>query len=319
MNDFTGKILLFFTLALILAARVYILLRQLWTLPGKNGPGYFLGVGVPQSFYSGPGVEWLRRYRRMLLLEHFAEAVFLAAILALRRWDWIPLTALGAVTLTAAMFGFTLYARRALGARPGECPTVGVSLVPRRLGDYLSWPAEALVCAIVACSWFLLLAYGDEGIRWREAVVETWVILGLLPGKIVLVRSSFPLPAERTREHANFEDAQRRYGLRVMDALGWFLTAILFVYSLQHAWPAVQSLAWLSGTLAGAVLLLGLYMTIAIVRGQGRLLSMSRGLRPAGSWSAPFRGAQWVSRSGLAWFVVWFGGMLVLFAVLEGS
>src|SRR5206468_3113412 len=114
---------------------------------------------------------------------------------------------------------------------------VGVTLETRRLSDYISWPVEALVVGIVACSWFLLLTKRDAQVHWQEVAVDTWVVLGLLPGKIVLVRSSLPLPADRAEEHYRWQDAQRHYGLRVFDALGWFLTAVLFAYALQHAWP----------------------------------------------------------------------------------
>ena len=317
MSGPADSILLLFTLAIIVPARVYILVRQLWNLPLRHGPEYFLGAGVPPSFYGGPGIAWLKRYRTVLLLEHLSEALFLMVVLALRRWDMIPLTALGAITFTMTMFGFALYSRRVLGAHPPELSAVGAVLETRRLGGYISWPVEALVFGIVACSWFLLLTLGDALIRWRQVIVNTWVVLGLLPGKIVLVRSAFPLPAGRVEEHYRLQDAQRRYGLEVFDALGWFLTAVLFVYALKHSWPAMQSKAPLHWLLTGLVLAIGLYMTAVIVRGQGRLIAMGRNLRPAGSWSAPFRGAQWVSRPGLAWFAAWFGGIVALLILLQ--
>jgi hypothetical protein len=317
MSALADNILLLSSLAIIVPARVYVLVRQLWRWPLRNGPGYFLGVEVPAAFYEGPGIQWLKRYQSVLLIEHLAEAFFLIAILALGRWDMIPLTALGAITLTMTLFAFALYTRRVLGANPPQLTAVGAVLETRRLGDYISWPVEALVFATVACSWFLLLTRGDALVRWQEVVVDTWVVLGLLPGKIVLVRSGFPLPAGRVEEHYRLQDAQRRYGLRVFDALGWFLTAVLFAYALQHSWPAMQADSSLGWLLSGLVFAIGLYMTIVIVRGQGRLIAMGRNLRPAGSWSAPFRGTQWVSRPGLAWFAAWFGGIVVLLIFLR--
>lgn len=317
MSGPTDKILLLSSLAILVPARVYVLVRQLWKFPLHNGPEYFLGVEVPPFFYQGPGIQWLKRYRTILLLEHFAEALFLITILALGRWDMIPLTALGAVTFTLTMFGFVLYTRRALGANPRERSAVGLALERRRLSDYISWPMEALLVGIVACSWFLLLTQGDARVRWQEVMIDTWVVLGLLPGKIVLVRSSFPLPADRAEEHYRLQDANRHYGLRVFDALGWFLTAVLFAYALQHAWPAMEAIIPLRWLLTGVVFVMALYMTTVIVRGQGRLMAMGRDLRPAGSWSAPFRGAQWLSRPGLAWFAAWFGGILVLLVFLR--
>jgi hypothetical protein len=313
MNSPTEKFLLLSSIVIILPARIYVLVWQLWKLPLRNGPGYFLGVEVPPSFHNGSGIQWLRRYHTVLLLEHLAEALFLIAILTMRRWDMIPLTALGAVTFTVTMFGFMLYTRRALGSNPPPRSAVGITLHTRRLGDYISWPTEALVIGIVACSWILLLARGDAQVRWQQVVVYTWVVLGMLPGKIILVRSSLPLPADQAEEHYRLQDAQRHYGLRVFDVFGWFLTAVLLAYALQHTWPAAQAILPLRWLLIAAVFVLGLYMTAVIVRGQGRLMAMGRDLRPAGSWSAPYRGAQWMSRPGLTWF----GGIIVLLLILR--
>jgi hypothetical protein len=311
------RLLALLSLAIIVPARIYVLARQLWSFPLRNGSGYFLGIEVPAHFYDGPGTRWLKRYRAVLVFEHSAETLFLLGILALRRWDLVPLTALGAVTFIASMFGFLLYARRTLGGHPPERSAVGLVLERRRLRDYIRWPVDALVFAIVASSWILLLGYGYAQVNWREAIVDTWVVLGLLPGKVVLVRSSFPLPAERAEEHYRWQDAQRRFGLRAFDVLGWFWSAVLFVYALRHSWPAMQAgtpLAWL---FTFVVIVLGLYMTFVVVRGQGRLMAMGRDLRPAGSWSAPFRGAQWMSRPGLVWFACWFGGIVALHTFLR--
>jgi len=317
MSGPTDMVLLLSSLGIIVAARVYVLVRQLWNLPLRNGAQYFLGVEVPPRFYDGPGIQWLKRYQTILLLEHFAEAAFLITILALGRWSLIPVTALGAVTFTLTMFGFVLYTRRVLGTRPPERSAVALMLETRRLSDYISWPVEALIFGIVACSWFLLLTQADARVRWQAVVVNTWVVLGLLPGKIVLARSSFPLPADRAEEHYRLQDAQRHYGLRVFDTLGWFLTAILFVYALQQTWPAMQAIISLRWLLIGVVFLMAMCMAIVIVRGQGRLMALGRDLRPAGSWSAPFRGAQWMSRAGLVWFAAWSSGIVVLLLFLR--
>ena len=112
MSGPTDKILALSSLAIIVPARVYVPVRQLWKFPLRNGPSYFLGVQVPPFFYNGLGIQWLKRYQIVLLLEHFAEALFLIIILALGRWDIIPLTALGAVTLTVTMFDLSETIRR---------------------------------------------------------------------------------------------------------------------------------------------------------------------------------------------------------------
>lgn len=47
-----------------------------------------------------------------------------------------------------------------------------------------------------------------------------------------------------------------------------------------------------------------------LTRGQRRLTAMGRDLRPAGSWSTPFRPARLMVPGALTWFGIWFGGLL---------
>jgi len=58
----------------------------------------------------------------------------------------------------------------------------------------------------------------------------TWIALGLLPGKIILVRNAFPLPPERSEERYRLSEAPRRYSLRVMGAFGWGFVVYLAAY-----------------------------------------------------------------------------------------
>jgi hypothetical protein len=71
-------------------------------------------------------------------------------------------------------------------------------------------------------------------------------------------------------------------------------------------------MVWLRWLLVGVAYGMALYMTGVIFRGEGRLTAMGRDLRPVGSWSGAFRGVKWMPASGLAWFTVWFGGMVLL-------
>ncbi|SPE30508.1 hypothetical protein SBA3_1680001 [Candidatus Sulfopaludibacter sp. SbA3] len=37
--------------------------------------------------------------------------------------------------------------------------------------------------------------------------------------------------------------------------------------------------------------------------------TLGRNLQPSGSWATPFRRATFMSRPGLIWFAIWFGGI----------
>ncbi len=309
----SGDWLLLFNTALIVVVRVFVLVRQLWNYPLNHGTGYFLGVEVTAGFYEGAGARWLRRYRAILLAEHSIEALALAVILASGRWSLLPGWAGGtAVLVTATFLGFTAYTRATLGANPPVLSSAAIPLEARRLGDYISWLAEAWVALIIALSWTLLLTRGDAQFQWNTPVVMTYVILGLIPFKIGVVRNSFPLPSERPEEHHRWMEAQRRYSLRVIDAMRWFFLTILGSYALLHGRLVAGSIAWLRWLLIGVSLAIGVLMMVIIARGQGRLTAMGRDLRPVGSWSTPFRPARLMARGYTPAFAVWFGGLILL-------
>ena len=313
MSGLKGEhLLLLFCTALIVAVRVYGLVRCLWNYPLAHGSGFFLGVQVVSGFYQGQGVRWLKGYRTILLSEHLLEALALVAILASGRWSLLPATAFGAVSLTATFLGFITYTRATLGANPPVRSGVAIPLQCRRLRDYLSWPAEALTALIIAGSWVLLLTHGDAQMHWNVPVVMTYVVVGLLPGKIVIVRNSFPLPAERAGEHHRWMEAQRRWGLRVIDTVRWFLIAILGGYALQHGWPGANAIPWLRWLLVSVALGIWLIMMAIVMRSWGRLAALGRDLRPIGSWSGPFRPARLMMPGYTTWFALWFGGLVLL-------
>ena len=141
----------------------------------------------------------------------------------------------------------------------------------------------------------------------------SWVALGLLPGKIAVVRASSPLPAERTEEHYRFQDAARRNWLRLWGAFGWFSVVILFGGALVHALSPTRSVPELRWCVLAVALAVWGYMMIVMFRGMRQSRAMSGDLRPAGSWRTPFGRSSWMgmSRGYLIWFVVWFGGILL--------
>lgn len=306
----TVKTLNLLALCLVVPSLLYSLVTQFWNLPLKNGRDFFLGVQVPPGFYEAAEPRWLRRYHAMLLSIYLLVFLSLGTILTIRQWDWIPIWAGStAMFLTSSMFAFTFWARHRLGGNPPVLPAA-LSLQPRRLGDYLSWPFEMFCIAAVASSWWMLLQPATGHIDWRVPVCLTWAILGLLPGRITVVRQGWPIPADRAAEHLHAQDAARRYSIRVMDAYGWFMASILFMMALRHAWPPARTAEeqWL---VFGIPLASGVFLMI-VIAWQTRIMAMGRTLRPPGSWAPPFGRATIMSRSGLIWFSIWFGGTVLL-------
>jgi hypothetical protein len=303
--------LMLLTIGLVVALRIYSLFRYTWNLPLRHGPGFFLGVEVPLGFYDGPKASWLKLYHHVLLAEHAIEGCILMVLLALAKWQYVPVWAGGSAMLfVGTLFLFVAWTRHSLGAAPPVRP-VALALQTRRLGDYILWPLEALTVALVAFSWWLLFRPGGTRIDWLNPLEMTWIVLGLLPGKIAMVSSSWPLPVERTEEHYQCQDVARRNGVRTLDAFGWFFAILLLGSALRHGGPSTISLPGLTWLIAGAALATMGYLMATVFQGQRQMARMGRDLRPAGSWATPFRGASWLSRPGLIWFAVWFGGILV--------
>lgn len=310
------KTLSMLCLGLIVPSLIYSLVAQLWNLPLKNGRSFFLGVEVGEGFYGASDSRWLARYRAMLVTVHTAIFGILAAILGLGKWDWVPAWAGGtAVFLTGSMMAFTLWARHELGSNPPVLPAA-LSLEPRRLRDYIQWPIEVLCLMVVGFSWWMMLEGGGP-MGLQKPLVMTWTILGLLPGKITIVRQGWPLPADRAAEHLGEQEAARRYSVRVLDALGGLLTSIFLMDAIRHAWPAVRTIAAVQWLMVGIPLALGVVLMVVVVQ-QKRVFALGRTLRPAGSWAPPSGRATLFSRSGMTWFTVWFGGMMVLTLLLRG-
>jgi len=141
----------------------------------------------------------------------------------------------------------------------------------------------------------------------------TWIVVGQLPGKIIVVRQGWPIPAERAEEHQAAQTAARRYSIQVMNAFGYVPTCVLLAVALRHAFPALRTAAaqWLLLAIPFAASL----WLIALIARQKRVLDMGCGLRPSGSWAPPFGRTAVMSRSGIAWFCIWFGGILLLLFV----
>jgi hypothetical protein len=294
------------------------LFRQFWVAPLNHGPGFFLEVEVSPGFYEGKGVGWLRRYRRVLLTDLSIEALALLAIPVAERWLLFPwwvllmLWAWGAYILgIATAWGFAAYTRATLGAHPPVRPSVAIPPETRRLGNYISWPLEALLALLTAFSWALILVNGNARFDWKVPVLMTYAIVGLFPLKVSMVRNSFPVPAERPEDHYRWMDAKRQLSLHTMDILRWLFLVMLGDYALSRAWHMATAGAWLRGLRTGVVLAICLFVGSTVIGEQRRVTAMGRDLRPVGSWTTPFRPAS-LMEPGLAPATVWFGGLVLL-------
>jgi len=292
----------------------YALVKHIWNAPLQNGTGYFFGIEVPAGFYEGAGRRWMTGYHATVASLYTVWAVALGAIVVTRRWQMTPLWAGGfALLFVPAMFAFQAWTRHRLGVNPPVRP-VALALETRRLSDYISWPMEALAVALVALSWWLLLRHAGAHFDWLTPAILSWAALGMIPGKMAMVRLSFPLPAERTEEHYRFQDAARRYWIRLSGIMfEWFMVVVLFGGALMHALsPMRPAPVWRWVVLACSFAVWG-YGIIVMFRGMREMKAMSVDLRPAGSWRTPFRRATLMmssSRPYLIWFAIWFGGIL---------
>ena len=297
--------------ALIVFTLGYTLVKFSWNQPLRNGPGYFWGIEVPEGFYDGPGRAWLRGYRATLVALCLVLVVALGVCFALKRWDLMPVWSGGfALVYVPTVAALNLWSRHKLGTKP-PIRAVALSLESRRLGDYISWPIEVLSAAIIAISWWVLLRHGAK-FDWLPPLQMTWNAL-VLPGKVALVSSGAPLPAERTEEHYQYQDAMRRSGIRKLNAWAWLMVVTLCGFPLRQVLPPM-TFPWLVWIFLGVFIAAFTYLMIMIFRAQRLTTTMGRDLYPIGSFVTPYRSAPWMgmSRFYLIWFAVWFGGILAL-------
>jgi hypothetical protein len=310
MNAHTSADWLLFCITLGVLAFFGIIFKRTWEKPLQNGPDFFLGVKVTSRFYEGEGARWLRRWHTVVLAWYSITLFAALAFFISGRWFLFPAWAGGNAALyVASLMGFTSYARTILGANPPVQSSLTIPLQARRLSDYISWRVEALIGAIIAISWVLLLAHGGARTFWEAPVALTYAALCVLPLKIFVARSGVSLPADRPEDHFRWFEAQRRYSLRAVDFFRWLCVLPLAGYALLHGFLAA---AWLRWPLIGAFLAVWLYMAAFLILDERRVAKMGHDLLPLGSWSTPFHRAQWMSRGFAVAFGAWFGGLILL-------
>jgi len=163
-------------------------------------------------------------------------AVALGAIVLTRWWDMTPMWAGGfALLFVPAMFCLSgMDAAQAGGEPAGATGGSGAGVAPPgRLylvagGGAGGGAGRAELVAAAAPRW--------SALRLADPLQFTWAALGMIPGKMAMVRLSFPLPAERTEERYRFQNAARRFWIRLSGILfEWFLVVVLFGGALMHA------------------------------------------------------------------------------------
>jgi hypothetical protein len=288
-----------------------------WDYPLHHGREFFLGVKVAPGFYEGPGAQWLRRYRTLLLAVHAIMVFVFIALVASHRWNDMPILAPIIVGLLFAMLGgFTLWTRHSLGSAPPRMSSVAIPFETRRLRDYVSWQLEGLLVLLLAACW-LLLIQGNLGLQWAWPVLITYAVMGLLPAKIIIVHQSYPLPPEKTEEHQRWQEAGRRYWLTVTELMRWFFVVRLVGYSVEHGFPATMMMVWLHWLFFSVYIVAFSVMLIVLIQGSRRLVALGQDLRPIGSWSGPFGPARLLLPGWLTWSIVYIGGLLLLGFILS--
>ena len=289
-----------------------------WNYPLHHGRGFFLGVKVAPGFYEGPGAQWLRRYRSLLLAVHAIMVFVFIALVASHRWNEMPIMAPVIVGLLFAMLGgFTLWTRHRLGSVPPRISSVVIPFETRRFRDYFSWQLEGSLVLLLAACWLLLFFQDDFGLHWAWPVLITYSVMGLVPAKIIIVHHSYPLPPERTEEHHRWQEAGRRYWLTVTELMRWFFAVRLAGYSVEHAFPATKMLVWLHWLFFSMCIAIFVVMLFVLIQGSRRLVALGRDLQPIGSWSGPFGPARLFLPGWLMWSLVYVGGLLLLGFILS--
>lgn len=297
----------------LVVCRFISLIRPLWNYPLNDGRNYFLGVQVPEDFYAGAGRVWLALYRAILCLQHLILLLAFAIPVLRGRLNDLPIMApVDVVSFFLLVGGFALFARHKLGAHPPQLSAVAVSLEPRRLRDYISWPVETVMALLIGGCWMVLLWSGASNIDWQMPIAHTYAILALLPGKIIIVRNTFPIPPEEPEVHAVWWEASRRNALRIMDIIRWYLTTILVAWTLRHYMLSAELVLPLQVLMVIVSIIYLVVLIGALTRSSQRIKDLGQGLRPPGSWATPFQPARATIPGGLTWGVLYCAGLVAI-------
>jgi hypothetical protein len=274
-------------------------IRALWSLPLKNGEGWFLAQRVGPGFYDATGAGLLRSYRAALFLPLALDAPVVAWLAITGAYaflvceQWIALIA-AAVLNNLVLAHFSARATALLHPdEPRGVTSVHLSMEPRRLRDHVDRRVELALAACLVISMGLLgrnfaVATASPGDAHAArtlhlcAVGMTWIVylqVGLLLLKVVFVRWRMPLPVRRTEDFRHWRQAWLSHHLRLFDSLRLVFGLLLLSVMSGVSFEAGRSRTGLVlGLIAWALVIVAF---ILFEKGEARrLAAVEREIRP---------------------------------------
>ena len=243
--------------------------------PHLRGEGWFFDVPVEANFYQGPGRLILRRYWLRMAIPCVLDVP--AVVLLLTGYTswllWVILALVPAIHLNH-LYNVSIAERQAWQFARVEqsqavmTSTVGLSLTPRRLRNYTSWPLEWVLGLATAGAVLALIHAYRTSPQEHSLRLVFWVPgfylyfqLGILLVKRIIVAWRTPLPTVQTIEYREAKEATRRYYLLMCDWSRIVSTCGIVFWPILLSAPKgeFESLvkiglgAWLVLTIAGAV------------------------------------------------------------------
>jgi hypothetical protein len=274
-------------------------IHALWSLPLKNGDGWFLAQRVGPGFYDGIGAGLLRGYRAALFLPLALDVPIVAWIATSGGYalliceQWIALIA-AAILYNVILAHFSARATALLHPdEPRTVTSVQLSMEPRRLRDHVDRRVEIALAACLVISMGLLgrdfamattgLGHGHAARTLRlGALVTAWVLylqIGLLLLKVVFVRWRMALPVRRTEDFRRWRTAWLSHHLRFFDSVrlvfGLLLVSVMIGVTFETARSRVGMVL---GLTAWAVVILA--FVLFEKREARRLAAVEREIRP---------------------------------------
>jgi hypothetical protein len=240
-----------------------------------RGSNWFLDVPVTAAFYEGPGQRILWGYWLRMAIPFVLDVPAIAMIVTGHStWLMWLIVAMVPVIHLNHIYNVNIAERQAWkfakpeAAKAAVPSTVGLSLTPRRLRDYMNWTTEWILCAATVGAGLVLVAIHRAAPEKHDLRLVFWVPafylylqLGILLVKRLIVAWRAPVPTDQTAEYLAARDAMRRYYLRMCDwnRIGATASIVFWAVLLSVSHTTSQVLlrmwlgAWLAMSIAGAV------------------------------------------------------------------
>jgi hypothetical protein len=199
--------------------------------PHLRGEGWFLDVPVEANFYQGPGRMILRGYWLRMAIPCILDIPAVVMLLTGQTSGllWIILALVPAIHVNH-LYNVGIAERQAWQfakveqAREIVTSAVGLSLTPRRLRNYISWPLEWALGLVTAGAVLALVhvhrtSPQEHSLRlvFLAPGLNLYFQLGILLVKRMIVAWRTPLPTVQTIEYREAKEATRRYYLMMCD------------------------------------------------------------------------------------------------------